>query len=304
VTNTATVPVRKGPVARRAKYGYIFAAPWMLGIMVFFLYPLLASIFYSMTDFNGVIMHGFVGIDNYINLFNDRVFGISIYNTLFYASLAVPAALIVGVSTALLINVATKLQGVYRVIAFLPTLVPGVAVALIWQWLLNGQFGIVNFWLWELGVQNPPSWFGSPTWAKPAMMIIAQWQIGTTLLTYFAGLNDIPKHYYEAAKIDGAGAFRSFRNITLPLLTPVIFFNLVMGIIAALQMFVLPFMISPDGTPANTMMFYAMYLYRNAFSFLRMGLASAMAWIMFVVIMSMTVFIYWSSSKWVHYMGD
>ena len=290
--------------SKRAKYGYIFAAPWLIGLLAFYFYPLISSIVFSLTDYNGVIVNGFVGFENYIKLFNDDVFLISIKNSLFYAVLVVPIGLIFGVSTALLLNLPTKVQGIYRVVAFLPTLVPGVATALIWQWLLNSQLGLVNYWLYELGVQRPPAWFGSPVWAKPAMMLIAQWGIGTTLLTYMAGLNDIPSQYYDASKIDGAGVFMRFFRITLPLLTPVIFFNLVMGIIGAMQMFVLPFMISPDGTPANTMMFYAMYLYRNAFSYLRMGMANAMAWIMFVVIMGLTLFIYWSSGKWVYYMGE
>jgi len=294
----------RGYERRRAKYGYIFALPWVIGLLVFYFYPLMSSIFYSLTDFNGMRMTAFVGLDNYTNLFSDNVFWISIRNTLFYAALVVPIGIIFGVSVALLINIHSKAQGIYRVIAFLPTLVPIVASAIIWQWLLNSQFGLVNNVLYDLGVQNPPPWFGNANWAKPAMALIAQWGIGTTILTYLAGLQDIPMQYYEAATIDGAGVFRRFWSITLPLLTPVIFFNLVMSIIAACQQFVLPMMISPDGNPANTMMFYAMFLYRNAFSYLKMGYANAMAWMMFVVIMALTAFIYGTSSRWVHYLGE
>lgn len=295
---------RRSPESRRAIYGPIFAAPWILGLLIFYLFPLLSSIFYSLTDFNGIRMNAWVGFNNYKTLFNDSVFWISVRNTLYYAALVVPIGLVFGVSTALLLNVKSKAQGVYRVIAFLPTLVPAVASAIIWQWLLNSQFGIVNYLLFKIGVPNPPPWFGNPNWAKPAMMLIAQWGIGTTILTYLAGIQDIPSQYYEAATIDGAGFFTRFKNITMPLLTPVIFFNLVMSIIGSFQQFVLPMMISPDGTPANTMMFYAMFLYRNAFSYLKMGYANAMAWMMFVVIMTLTIIIYRSSSLWVNYMGE
>ena len=289
---------------KRAKYGYIFALPWVLGLLIFYFYPLLSSIFYSFTDFNGIKMQKFVGLSNYQELFKDEVFWISVRNTLFYTVLVVPVGLIFGVSVALLLNMKTKVQGIYRVVAFIPTLVPAVASAIIWQWLLNSQFGLVNYVLYEIGFQNPPAWFGSATWAKPAMAIIAQWSLGTTVLTYLAGLQDVPVQYYEAATIDGAGTFTRFRYITLPLLTPVIFFNLIMSMIGAFQQFVLPMMISPTGQPANMMMFYAMYLYRNAFSYLKMGFANSMAWIMFIIVMAFTLIVYTTSSKWVYYMGD
>jgi len=309
MTNVGAVPTKKakkrfGVVEKQQTlFGVLFAAPWIFGILLFNVYPLFSSIFYSLTDFNGMRMTAWVGLENYRMLFNDHVFWISVRNTLEFAAIVVPISLVFGVSTAMLLNLPSKFQGVYRVIAFLPTLVPGVATAIIWQWILNGQFGIVNFYLREMGF-NPPAWFGNPDWARPAMSIIIQWGIGTTILTYLAGLQDIPEQYYEAAKIDGAGVFSRFRNVTLPLLTPVLFFNLVMGIINSVQMFVLPIMISPDGTPAHSMTFYAVYLYRNAFSHLRMGFANAMAWMMFVVILLITCFIFYTSKKWVHYMGD
>ncbi len=293
-----------GIEGKRAIYGYIFALPWIIGLLVFYAYPLLSSIFYSFTDFNGMRMNEFIGFKNYEMLFKDDVFWISIRNTLMFAAYSVPISLAFGVSVALLINIRSKAQGIYRVIAFIPTLVPMVCAAIIWQWLLNSQFGVVNYLLYNLGVANPPPWFGSPSWSKPAMVVIGQWTIGSTVLTYLAGLQDIPAQYYEAATIDGAGTFRRFWNVTLPLLTPVLLFNLIMSIIASFQQFVLPMMISPEGTPAGSMMFYAMFLYRNAFSYLKMGLANSMAWIMFIIIMSLTLAIYGSSGKWVHYMGE
>jgi multiple sugar transport system permease protein len=247
----------------------------------------------------------FVGLDNYKTLFADDVFWVSVRNTMLYTVLAVPTGLLVGVLTALLLNVKSKAQGVYRVVAFIPTLVPAVAVGIIWQWLLNSQFGIVNDILWRLAAIEGPPWFGSEFWAKPSLMLISWWTIGTTVLTYLAGLQDIPTDYYEAATIDGAGGWNKAMHITLPLLTPVIFFNIIMGIISALQMFTLAFVITNgQGTPANSMLFYSMYLYKNAFSYFKMGIANAMAWIMFLVIMTLTIFVYRTSGKWVHYMGE
>ncbi len=296
---------RKSAFRQRELYGWLFALPWLIGLAVFYAYPLFSSIFYSFFDFKGLFPTAFVGFDNYTTLFADDVFWVSVRNTMLYTVLAVPTGLLVGVLTALLLNIKSKAQGVYRVVAFIPTLVPAVAVGIIWQWLLNSQFGIVNDMLWRLaGIEGPP-WFGSEFWAKPSLMLISWWTIGTTVLTYLAGLQDIPIDYYEAATIDGAGGWNKAMHITLPLLTPVIFFNIIMGIISALQMFTLAFVITNgQGTPANSMLFYSMYLYKNAFSYFKMGIANAMAWIMFLVIMTLTIFVYRTSGKWVHYMGE
>lgn len=289
---------------RREVAGWLFILPWAVGLAVFYIYPLLSSIFYSFTTFKGIMPGGFTGLNNYSELIKDSTFWISVRNTFFYAALSVPASLVFGVLMALLLNIKIRGQGVYRVIAFIPTLVPVVAVSIIWQWLLNSQFGLVNYLLFKVGLPGPP-WFGSEVWAKPSIVMIAQWTIGTTVLTYLAGLQDIPAENYEAATIDGAGTFKKMMKITLPLLSPVIFFNVVMGIIGAMQQFTLPFVITGgQGTPANSMMFYAMLLYKNAFVYFKMGTANAMAWMMFIVVMGLTLFVYSTSRKWVHYMGE
>lgn len=289
---------------KREMAGWLFALPWLVGLALFYIYPLISSISYSFVTFKGVIPGDFVGLKNYQELMENDTFWISVRNTMFYAVLVVPASLVFGIAVALLLNIRIKAQGIYRVMVFIPTLVPVVAVSIIWQWLLNSQFGLINYLLYKIGLPGPP-WFGSEIWAKPSIVLIAQWTIGQTVLTYLAGLQDIPADYYEAATIDGAGPWQKMLKITLPLLSPVIFFNIIMGIISAMQQFTLPFVVTNGaGTPANSMMFYAMLLYKNAFSYFKMGFANAMAWMMFVVIMGLTLFVYSTSGKWVHYMGE
>ncbi|MCG8501932.1 MAG: sugar ABC transporter permease [Firmicutes bacterium] len=284
--------------------GWLFASPWLIGLMAFYIYPLLSSIFYSFTTFNGITVEKFNGIQNYIDLIHNDVFWLSMKNTFIYTIIVVPASLFLGILLAIILNVKTEGRGIYRIIAFIPTLAPVVAVSIVWQWLLNSQFGLVNYILYKVGLPGPP-WFGSELWSKPSVALISLWTIGTTVLIYLAGLNDIPKNYYEAATIDGAGVIRKVLHITLPLLTPVIFFNIIMGIIRAVQEFTLPFVITNGmGTPANSMLFYSMLLYKNAFQYFKMGEANAMAWIMFVIIMALTLIVQYTSKKWVHYMGE
>lgn len=302
--------VKKGRKAtnafkQRERFGVLFALPWLLGLLLFNVYPLVTSIAYSFFDFKGFNPTQFIGLANYQKLMGDPVFWVSVKNTLLYTVMAVPTTLIVGVSIAMMLNFKSKAQAIYRIIAFIPTLVPAVATSIIWQWLLNSQFGIVNYALYEyLGVTGPP-WFSSPFWAKPSLVLITWWTIGRTVLTYLAGLQDIPNDYYEAATIDGASFLDKTLHITIPLLTPVVFFNVIMGLIDALQQFTMAFTITDgSGNPANSMLFYALYLYKNAFSYFEMGIANAMAWMMFFVIMGLTLFVYGTSGKWVHYMGD
>ena len=288
----------------RSVYGWLFALPWLIGLIVFYIYPLLSSIAYSFTSFNGISPGHFIGLRNYTDLITDDTFWVSVRNTFWFALMAVPASIAAGVFLAMLLNLKVKAQGIYRVIFLIPTLVPIVAVSIIWQWLLNSQFGLVNYLLYKIGLPGPP-WFGSEVWAKPSILIIVIWSIGASVLTYLAGLQDIPQVYYEAAAIDGANVFAKFKNITLPLLSPIILYNTIMGIIAALQQFTLPFVITNgQGTPANSMMFYAIFLYKNAFTYFKMGMANAMAWMMFIVIMALTIFVFSTSKKWIHYMGE
>ncbi|QYR24127.1 sugar ABC transporter permease [Paenibacillus sp. sptzw28] len=281
----------------------IFALPWILGLILFNVYPLFMSAYYSFTSYSILEKGSWVGLQNYQTLFKDEVFWISIYNTLYFTFIYVPLSIVFGVSLALLLNMKIRGQGFYRTLFFIPSLVPPVATTIIWMWLLNPQYGLVNYWLGELGISGP-AWIGSEAWSKPSLILMSLWGTGQAVVIYLAGLQDIPQDYYDASHVDGANTWQRVRHITLPLLTPVIFFNLIMGTIGALQNFVLPFTLTNgQGTPANSMMFYVMYLYTNGFSYLKMGYASAMAWILFLLVVVLTAVIFLSQKRWVHYQG-
>lgn len=295
---------RRGIESRRAKYGYIFALPWITGLLLFYAYPLLSSIYYSFNKYNVISPIEWVGLNNYKELFNDPLFWTGIKNTLYYALFAVPISVVLGISLALLLNMPIRWRSFFRTVFFIPTLVPVVATAIIWQWLLNPQFGLINHLLETIGIGGPP-WLGDPKWSKPSLILMAQWGIGNSVIIYLAGLQDISKDYDDAARVDGASGLRKVWHITLPLLTPVIFFNMIMGIINALQVFTLPYALTyGTGNPANSLLFYSMHLYNNAFLYMKMGYASAMAWILFIVIMTITLLLFRSSSRWVYYHGD
>jgi len=288
----------------QARYGLLFALPWLLGLLLFYAYPLVSSIYNSFNAYNVVSPARWIGTLNYRMLLRDRTFWVSITNTLTYAAMAVPAGAVVGIGLALLLNVKLPGRGIFRTVFYLPSLVPVVATAILWQWLLNAQFGVINHGLTLIGLSGLP-WLSSTTWAKPSLVLIAQWTIGNMVIVYLAGLQDISRDYYEAAEIDGAGGWAKARRITLPLLTPVIFFNVVMSVIGTLQVFTLPYTLtSGTGNPANSLLFYSMYLYSNAFSYMKMGYASAMAWILFVVIIVITLLLFRSSNRWVHYQDE
>ncbi len=286
-----------------AVWGVLFASPWIVGLLIFHMYPLLMSAYYSFTSYSILESGSWVGLENYALLAQDDIFLKSILNTLYFTFIFVPLSIIVGVGMSIVLNMKIRGQGIYRTLFFMPSLVPPVATTIIWLWLLNPQFGLVNYWLEQIGISGPP-WIGSEQWSKPSLILMSLWGVGQAIVIYLAGLQDISQEYYDAADVDGANVWQRMSYITLPLLTPVIFFNLIMGTIGALQNFVLPFMLSNgQGTPANSMMFYVMYLYINAFSYLKMGYASAMAWILFIIVVLLTALIFWSQKRWVHYQG-
>jgi multiple sugar transport system permease protein len=305
--NRATVAdvKRKKPGFERkiSLFGLLFALPWIIGLVLFHAYPLIMSAYYSLTSYSILEPGEWVGFNNYSTLFQDEVFWISIYNTLYFTFIFVPLSIVIGVILALLLNLKIKGQGFYRTLFFMPSLVPPVATTIIWLWLLNPQFGLVNYWLDQFGISGPP-WIGSEIWSKPSLILMSLWGTGQAVVIYLAGLQDVPQEYYDAAHVDGASAWQRTKHITLPLLTPVIFFNLIMGTIGALQNFVLPYTLTNGrGTPANSMMFYVMYLYQNGFGYLKMGYASAMAWILFLIVVILTALIFITQKHWVHYQG-
>jgi multiple sugar transport system permease protein len=286
--------------------GLLFASPWVLGFLVFTLYPLIMSIYYSFTSFNVVQPAVWVGLNNYRELFfEDPVFWKALYNTLYFTVFSVPLCLAAGLGIAMLLNQKLPGQSVFRTVFFLPSIVPIVASSVLWLWVLNPESGLVNSLLMQwFGIQGP-GWLASPEWSKPSLILMSVWGIGGAMVIFLAGLADVPPSLYEVAELDGAGAWAKFRHVTLPMLTPTILFNLVMDLIFSFQYFTQVYvMTGGKGSPVDSTMFYALYLYRNSFYYLRMGYASAMAWMLFVVILAATVGVLVSSRKWVFYHGE
>jgi multiple sugar transport system permease protein len=286
---------------RQLLKGLLFTSPWITGFLIFTLTPVLLSLYYSFCDFSVLQSPAWVGTDNYQLLLHDPVFWKSLLNTLYYALLALPAGLCISVGLAMLLNVKIPCQPLFRTIIFLPSLVPLVASAMLWMWLFNAKFGLINEMLAKVGIQGP-GWLADERWAMPALALMSFWGLGNAVVIYLAGLQDIPKELYEAAEIDGAGIVGRIRHVTLPMLSPVIFFNSVMSIIGVLQTLEGPYIMTGGG-PARATLFIAMYLRDMAFTNLKMGYASAMAWIMLLIVLSLTAVLFWSSKRWVHYQG-
>jgi multiple sugar transport system permease protein len=283
--------------------GYLFIAPWVLGFLLFTVGPMVASLALSFTKYNLADIE-YAGVHNYRYLISeDPLFWKSLANTAIYVAVSVPLGLTGSLFLAMLLD--TRLRGIslFRTAYYLPSLTPAVASALLWMWVLHPDIGILNFALAKLGVAHPPAWLQSETWAMPSLILMSLWGIGgARMIIFLAGLQGIGDHYYEAAKIDGAGAWQRFVHITLPLITPVIFFNLVLGVIGAFQVFTNAYIMT-EGGPNNSTLFYALYLYRNAFVYFKMGRASAMAWILFALLLAFTYIQFRQSRRWVHYEG-
>ena len=285
---------------REGRAGLLFAAPWLVGFLVFLAYPLVASIYFSFCDYSVLKPPVWIGLENYTELFHDELFWTALKNTLLYAAFALPAGILTSLSLAMLLNAKVKGMPFYRTVFFIPSLVPQVSLAVLWLWLLNGERGVLNLLLAKIGI-NGPSWLGDPAWSKPAMVLMSVWGVGNAVLIYLAGLQDVPRPLIEAAELDGATAWQKTRNVTIPMISPVILFNGVMGLIGTLQVFAVPFIMFPNGTPARSTYFYAMYLFDNAFKYQKMGYASAMGWIMFLLVLVLTLVSLRLSEKHVHY---
>ncbi len=288
--------------------GYFFIAPWIFGFIIFTLGPVMASLYLSFTRYDMLSMPQWVGIGNFSALVKDKLFLTSLYNTFYYALVSVPISLVFALILAMLLN--NKLKGIYtfRAIYYLPAITSGVAISLLWRWLFNPDLGLFNSMLKLVGIAGP-GWLTSPTWAMPAIIIMSVWGgAGGAMLIYLAGLQGIPEQLYEAANLDGANGWQKFLNVTLPMLSPTIFFNLIMSIIGSFQVFVTIFVMTSNagssiepGGPVNSTLVYVLYLYRIGFRYLNMGSACAMAWILFVIILAMTLLNFWLSKRWVNY---
>ena len=285
--------------------GWLFVSPWVIGFLVLTLYPSLSSLYYSFTNYNIIQPAQWVGLENYRLIFtSDPLFLTAVRNTLFYVLLHVPLTIIVSLGIAMLLNINLRGQALYRTLIFLPSVVPEIVVGLLWSWMLNPQFGVSNIILKALGLPSI-GWLTDPSWSKPALVMIGLWGVGNSIVIYLAALQDVPEHLYEAASIDGASVWAKTRYITLPMITPTILFNLILGIIYGIQTFTNAFIISKGtGGPVDSTTFYGLLIYRNAFSYLKMGYASAMAWLLFVVILIITLVVFKTSGRWVFYSGD
>jgi multiple sugar transport system permease protein len=289
-----------GMARRNNVAGWLLVSPVAAGLLVFSLYPFVASLYLSFCDFDIFTPPRWVGFWNYRTmLFEDPLFWKSLGNVLYYTAMAVPLGLAFGIGLALLLDSNIKGLSVYRTIFFLPSIVPVVATSVLWIWLLNPQIGLVNSLLRVCGVEGP-TWLSSVEWSKPSLVFMGLWGVGGSMIIYLAGLKDVPVSLYEAAVVDGANAWQRLRHVTLPMLTPVIFFNLVMGMIGAFQYFTQAYIMTQGG-PLDSTLFYALQLFYQAFRYLKFGYASAMAWVLFVIVVTITAFLFRSQKKWVHY---
>lgn len=286
----------------KSRNGYLFAMPWFIGFGVFLAYPIVASVYFSFTEYSVLKPPIWVGTQNYEALLSDEVFYKTLGNTLIFAALFVPLATVVAFGLALLLNTKVRFMALYRTVFFVPSLVPVVSLVILWMWLFNGEHGLINLLLGSVGVTGPP-WLTDVAWSKPAIVMMSLWGVGNAMVIYLAGLQGVPQSLYEAADLDGASAWHKTRNVTIPLVSPVILFNVVMGIINSLQVFTQPYVMSEDGAPSRSIYFYSMYLFDNAFKYHKMGYASAMAWIMFLVIFLLTLLALKAAEKRVHYEG-
>ncbi|ANY71073.1 ABC transporter permease [Paenibacillus sp. BIHB 4019] len=280
----------------------LFLAPWLIGLICLTLGPVLASLYFSLTDYSILASPNWVGLSNYKEMFTtDKLFGTSLKVTFTYVFASVPLKLIFALGVALLLNKGIKGLGIYRTIYYIPSLLGGsIAISMLWRKMLGGD-GLLNQVLLKVGI-HAPDWVANPKYALYSIVLLSVWQFGSSMIIFLSGLKQIPTDYYEASSVDGAGKIRQFFNITLPILTPVIFFNLVMQIITSFQSFTQAFVISNgSGGPLNSTLMYSLYLYKKGFAFFQMGYASAMAWVLLLIIGCFTFIIFRSSRGWVHY---
>ncbi len=300
-----TEAVRTRRRRRATLVGVGFSTPWLLGLTVFTVGPVVAALYYSFTDFNLFQSPRWVGLHNYRALLSDDRFLKAVGNTVFLSVIGIPLGLALAMLVALALNFPVRGQPLYRAIVYLPAIVPIVTATYLWRWLLNAKYGFINRILGWLHLPQP-SWLDDPSWTKPAVILITLWTVGATAVIYLAALQQVPQHLYEAAAVDGASSWQRFWHVTWPALTPVTLFQLVMGVILSLQIFTQPYLLAQQrlnpasGGPGESLLTYSIYLYQNAFVLLKMGYASAMAWILFIVIGLLTALILLSSRWWVH----
>jgi multiple sugar transport system permease protein len=295
---------------RRASVPFFFLLPWLIGFFGLTLVPLVLTCYDSFTSSSLLTPPQWVGLQNYQTLFtNDPFFTQALGNTLYLVGLGVPLVTLTSLGLALLLERPLRGLSAYRAILYLPVLVPPVASALLWLWVLNPQGGLLNSLLAQFGITGP-GWFTSLQWSKPGILLIEVWTCGNTMVIFLAGLRQVPRHLYEAAAIDGASVWTRFRHVTLPQITPVVFFNVLTSAIGMFGYFTQGYVISGGitnsdglGAPGGSLLFYPLYLYQVAFGYLHMGYAAALAWILFLMVVALSAVLFVTSREWVYYEG-
>ncbi len=290
---------------RESAWGWLFISPWIIGFVLFTAVPMAMALYFSLTDFDlrRPDEVRFIGLANYAQILRDPNVAQSLSVTLRFAVLTIPATIALSVGLAVLLN-SPRLTGrrAFRTLFYMPTQIPLVASTLIWAGVLNAETGWVNGLLGIVGVSGP-DWLSDPGWVLPSLGIVGLWGIGAMMLIALAGIQAIPTELYDAARVDGAGAWTTFRRITLPLLTPVLFYSLLISCVGVSQYFIQAYVLK-NGQPDASTLFYNVNLYREAFSFNQLGYASALAWVLFLIVLSLAVLLFWSSSRWVFYAGE
>jgi multiple sugar transport system permease protein len=298
--------VSKATEIRRFWTGMAFISPWLIGFSLFMLLPIAMLFYYSFCDFPLVQPPVFAGLENYKKLLTDPVFLEVTKNSLIYMAMALPMGLFFSLTAALMLNNKVPGQSIFRTIVFIPSLIPSAAMAMLWLWLLNAKQGLINMYLnltvGRLFHIQPPGWLAESQWVIPALVLISLWSMGNTIVIYMAGLQDVPRELYEAADLDGAGPLQRMWHVTLPIISPVIFFNLVTAIIGVFNIVDLPYIMTQGG-PGHSSDFLSYYIYRNTFKYEKMGYACAMSWIQLLIILALTAIAFGTSRKWVYYQG-
>ena len=293
----------KNIINKQPFWGYLFVSPWLVGFLVFGLYPIVMSLYYSLCQYDVLRIPQYIGLRNYEELlFHDDYFGISIWNTIYYLLIRTPLVIFGSLLLAVLVNNAVRGIKYFRTIYFVPSIISGVILSVLWMWMLNPEYGLINVTLSFFGFDGP-LWLIDQSWSKPAIILMSVWSIGGgRMLVFLAALQGVPKELYEAVEIDGGGWWSKFRNVTVPFISPVIFLWVIIEAVAGLQVFVEAYVMTKGG-PLNSTLFYNLYLYNKAFDDFQMGYSSAMAWVLFVIALIVTFIQFRLSKKWVYYSG-
>ena len=304
MTSRAAVPAFRSPGARRLWLGLLFVSPWIIGFCGFYLYPFFATLCYSFTSFTGIGNPTFTGLANFDALIHDDTFRTALFNTFYYTVIEVPFSTVAALGLAMLLNMNVRGQAFYRTLFYIPSIVPVVASSLIFVWIFQPSFGIVNALLADVHVSGP-AWFFSITWSKPTFILLGLWGMGQPMVIYLAALQGVPKEMYEVAALEGAGPWQRLRYVTIPMISPIILFNVILSLVLSIQYFTQAQVIeTPPGSPGNSTMFYVTYYYQQAFLYLHLGYASAMAFLLFILVLIVTVVLLKTSSRWVYYENE